>query len=98
MNVPVLKRPLLGPPPTVIADRVSIRPAGANGDTKSWIPTCELVNSELLVLGVKSRSYSTPNSFTRLFDKMDVGLAKAFVSPWWFVTGTPSNPFDGSAE
>src|SRR5690348_12685494 len=98
MNVPILKRPVLGPPPIVTADNVSRTAAGANGETKFCKPTCELLKSELLKLGVKSLSYPILNSFTTLLDKIDVSLASALVSPWWFVTGTPGKPFEGSAE
>ena len=51
-NTPRSNRPLLAPPLMVMFDKLSYRPPGESGETKSWMPNCELVNGEDLLVSI----------------------------------------------
>ncbi len=69
-NMPVVAEPL-----TLMNDILSTAAPGVNGETKSWMPSCELWNKTASVLTVTFRWYAAWNSFTTLFDRIDVSFA-----------------------
>src|SRR4029077_5075287 len=95
-NGPMVKRPVVGPPLRLNSDRVSVLPNGANGEKKSWMPNCEFVRGDGLLLMDTSRWYAPCKSFTILLETTLVSLTIAVWSVCRAVIGQPSRALPGS--